>query len=415
MRLALWFLIAISAGIALGKLVIGDPGYFLVRVGGTTYESTFTVLIIFALAIFFGLWAGIRFFLLLFQAPTKFQQGMARRREMSAREDLDRGILELAEGRWERGEKFLSRSAKFSRTPILNFLGAARAAQLQSAHERRDNYLRAAHEQNPAATIAVLLTQAELQMAHGQFEHALATLRRVQELKPGHPYGLCLLARLHEIMAEWDLLEMLLPRLRKLREIKPVEMDRLETLVLCERLRSASTQGTASLQEIFKAAPRKLRSKLQVVREYANALQKVGNDDFAEKVLRDALKSNWNSELVDLYGKLDTRSPGKVLSRIEGWLRDRGDDPDLLLAAGRLCAAAKLWGKAREYLERSIRVHPTRAAFVELGELLKDLGQPEAAMLAFHQGLALRVGAELTDDDPTISLQDLPALTSGNN
>jgi HemY protein len=393
-------------------LIIEDPGYFLLRVGGTTYESTFTVLIIFTLAGFFALWAGIKFFLLLFQSPVKIQQGLARRREHSAREDLDRGILELAEGRVERGEKLLSRSAKFSRTPILNFLGAARAAQLQGAHERRDNYLRAAHEQNPDAIIAVLLTQAELQMAHGQFEHALATLRRVQELKPGHPYGLRLLARLHEVMGEWNLLEMLLPRLRKISSIKPAEVDRLETLVLCERLRSASSQGTATLQEIYKAAPRKQRSKIQVVREYADALQKVGNSEAAEKVLRDALKSNWNTELVHMYGKLKPGKPDKALSRIEGWLPDRGDDPNLLLAAGRLCASANLWGKAREYLERSIRAQPTRAAFVELGELLKDLGQPEAAMLAFHQGLAIKEKHELTDDDPTISLQGFPALTS---
>ena len=61
----------------------------------------------------------------------------------------------------------------------------------------------------------------------------------------------------------------------------------------------------------------------------------------------------------------------------------------LLLACGRLCLKSKLWGKARGYLEASIGVGPSAAAYRELGALLESMGEQRQAMECFKSGLEI--------------------------
>jgi HemY protein len=61
----------------------------------------------------------------------------------------------------------------------------------------------------------------------------------------------------------------------------------------------------------------------------------------------------------------------------------------LLLTLARLCLQAKLWGKARSYLEESIAILPKVAAYQELGLLLEQLGEPDKALECFRTGLGL--------------------------
>ena len=61
----------------------------------------------------------------------------------------------------------------------------------------------------------------------------------------------------------------------------------------------------------------------------------------------------------------------------------------LLLAAGRSCIRNELWGKARSYLESSLAIRPTPEAYHELGQLMLQLGEKEAATSAFAKGLTL--------------------------
>ena len=82
-------------------------------------------------------------------------------------------------------------------------------------HERRDAYIRLAHENMPSADVAVSLTQAELQLADHQLEQALATLRHLRSVAPKHTYVLRLLRRLYEQLGDWEHLRELIPELRR--------------------------------------------------------------------------------------------------------------------------------------------------------------------------------------------------------
>ena len=58
-----------------------------------------------------------------------------------------------------------------------------------------------------------------------------------------------------------------------------------------------------------------------------------------------------------------------------------------MLALGRLCRKAKLWGKARSYLETSLGIEESRVGWLELAGMLDELDEKEAADDAYRKGL----------------------------
>ena len=72
----------------------------------------------------------------------------------------------------------------------------------------------------------------------------------------------------------------------------------------------------------------------------------------------------------------------------EQWLKKHPDDPYLLLSLGRLCKQRKLWGKARDYLEKSLIYDSSNLeTYLELGELSENLEEPLQALVWFKKGL----------------------------
>src|SRR5512134_2717292 len=68
------------------------------------------------------------------------------RRQARARDDLDRAVLEMAAGRWKDSEELATRTAANAVSPATHWLLAARAAELQGAVSRRNDWLARARE-----------------------------------------------------------------------------------------------------------------------------------------------------------------------------------------------------------------------------------------------------------------------------
>jgi len=119
---------------------------------------------------------------LIKKASGLFGEKRSERLTEKARHSLEQGLIELSEGRFEKAEKILLQKVEHNENALLAYLAAARAAQHQGAHDRRDDYIRRAHQSAPDADIAIGLTQAEMQMDHNQFLQALATLNHLNVL-----------------------------------------------------------------------------------------------------------------------------------------------------------------------------------------------------------------------------------------
>jgi HemY protein len=342
-----------------------------------------------ALALGFAvLYIAVRLLAGTWHLPLRLSYWQRQHRALRARRRTNRGLIALAEGNWSRAERDLSRSAKTSETPLINYLGAARAAQKQDAEGRRDQYLSQAYQSMPDAELAVGLTQAEVQLSQGQMEQALATLRHLRGIAPKHAHVLYLLKKLYEKLQSWDDLRDLLPELRRHHVLDPNDLEALEHQVHRMRLATAANQ-LEQLQQCWDEMPKSLRHAPDLIHDYASQLMQLGAEHEAEQQLREALKKQWDPQLIRLYGQVRGENLNQQLATAELWLKEHEHNPELLLALGRLCLYNQLWGKARSYLEASLGMDARAETYCELGNLVQQLGETEKAAEYFRQGLDL--------------------------
>lgn len=389
MRNIIYALLIFSALILaplVANYLMEDNGYVLVRFHEWALEMSVPAMIIVLVVLYFLLrLAGI-----LWRGTWGIGKAAREIRKRQAQKRMTNGLIQISEGNWLQGERLLIRSAGLSETPLLNYLGAARAAQLQGAYDRRDRWLQLAYDNEDAATTAVLLTQAELQLERDQHEQALATLRKLEEIAPGNEKGLGLLAHLYAHLGEWRQLTELMPRLQKNRNLpqeKLAHWSRQAHAALF--LEAGASSNSEEVQRTWKQLPRFLRKNKDIVRAYVLGLCKAGNHALAATTIKNQLKREWDPELVALYGELELDDASRQLAQTESWLKTRANDPVLLLAAAKLAIRNKLWGKARSYLEASIAMQPTVQSYDTYGRLLEQLGETSLASDAFRKGLAL--------------------------
>lgn len=383
MKIGFIVVLALVAAAVVAHFLLQDPGYVVINFRQYVIEMSVPVLLAGVLLILFVVWFVVQ----VLRAPRRLGEAAGRYRSGRAGARLTRGVIEIAEGNFARGERLLARTASKSDAPLLNYLQAARAAHLLGRNDRRDDWLRQAYEHAPEAASAVLLTQAELQLDQTQYEQALATLRMLQEKSPNHSHALNLLGRVYYRLEDWEQLAALLPRLRKHGRLDPAVLEKWSVRVYRESLDKAGDAD--ALTAAWKEVPKNLRQDITLLEAWYSGLIRTGQHDQAEKAIAADLKREWRTPLVRLFGILESSHPGKQLGRAEGWLRSHPDDIELLLTAARLCLRNELWGKARSYLETIISLRPTPEAYQELGRLLARLGEDEAAAEAYRAGLSL--------------------------
>ncbi len=391
MRRLFLLLAVILAAAGIAAWAHQDPGYVFISRAPWSVELSLSLAAALLLLAFVLFYLLVRLVRAGAVAPRRLREWRRQRRALGGLALVRRGEIELAEGRWRAAERHLARAGRRGASSLVAYLGAARAAQRQHAHRRRDAYLRQAHESEPDADQAVLLTQAELQIAHRQHEEALASLMHLRSLAPRHAYVLALLARLYREMEAWDDLVALLPQLRRQGAMAPEDITTLAREAHTALLQRAREEGDRErLRAVWAAIPREQQKEAALLLIYASGLHEQGGDDEAEPLLRRWLKGHWDTTLVRLYGCLETRDTGRQLSAAERWLSEHERDPHLLLTLGRLAHRHSLWGKARRYLEASINSHPTPEAYRELGRLLEEaFDDPATAMDCYRAGLLL--------------------------
>ena len=147
----LLLIIVVLAGVL---LVRDDPGQLMLRYRDYSVETTLAFAVLILVLLVIAMHYSFRFLRGLWHLPGSIKNLSKKRRYDKARRQLNQGLIDLAEGRFEQAENHLIRLVDFSESPLVHYLGAARAAQLQGKHDARDNYLKAAHDANPDAGLA---------------------------------------------------------------------------------------------------------------------------------------------------------------------------------------------------------------------------------------------------------------------
>jgi HemY protein len=381
--------LALVIGGLLAHLLLDDPGYVAVRAGHTLFETTLPA----ALLALFGFLLLMRSLLLAAGSRRRLAQLRAERRKRRAREDLQRGLLDLAAGNWKRSEELLTRAVGDADAPVVNYLVAARAADLQDAVQRREQWLARAQESAPEERAPALVTSAEMQMRRGQNDAAVTTLEQLDASGDINSRGLELLARLYQKLGRGDRLSELAPRLRNAKELPEQQVNELLAQAQLEELRIIGERGDRpALDQAWEALPRAVRRLPKAAVAYARGLMTSRDHAAAEKLLRETIDDSRDTAAIRLYGDVNLPDPLVALDRAESWLRGAPEDPDLLLTCARLCLRSELIGKARSYLEAGLARRPNPEASLLLADLLESIDEPARSSTVLREAVARSAG-----------------------
>ncbi|MCM2973539.1 heme biosynthesis HemY N-terminal domain-containing protein [Larsenimonas suaedae] len=387
-KLILFIVIGLAVGALFGQLMLSTPGYFLIRVGDTSIQTSFWLGLIVLFVLFWVLYALVRILSSLRRPVGRLKRWNNRTRNRQAMHRTVQGLVALAEGHWKKAEKSLVRSADDSSAPLINYLSAALAAHYQGRYDQSETLLKKAHGSTEGADTAVSLIQAQLMLDREQHEQAVATLTRIEKQLPEHPQVLKLLKQAYLSVGDWDGLRRLMPRLERHNLVSDEERRTLERSAYLASIRNASGdyRRLDEVRQLWAEMPDSLRNDPELVLIYVESLYKAGEENQAERLLRQTLKEHWDAALVLRYGLLNVDVERQQM-HAEKWAEERPQDPDLMLTLGRLALRNQQWEKAREYFEASYRSRPDRMACAELARLYTSLGEREKAQKYYRQSV----------------------------
>ncbi|MGB3382192.1 MAG: heme biosynthesis protein HemY, partial [Rhodanobacter sp.] len=169
----------------------------------------------------------------------------------------------------------------------------------------------------------------------------------------------------------------------------------LETQILADTLQAAP--DGAALNTLWSQLPKAQRRPPTVVDAYARRAAFFGLMLPAMDELESALRREWSPRLIETWGLLAGDDLESRLRRAEAWLDVHPNDAHLLLALGRMCVRLKLWGKARQYLERSLALEPVAGAWEALGDTFAGQGDAAEAQRCYRNALAMTRGEAVRD------------------
>jgi HemY protein len=398
MKILIIIFIALICASLLGFLVINDTGYILINISEWSIQMSLVFFLAVILFLFFLIYTGLRMIFRILDMPASLRAWRTQQRQKLSEKYLSDGLIALVEGRWKAAENALIKGVKYTNTPLINYLCAARAAQRQGKVEHRDYYLKQAGTGESKTEIAIGLTQAELQINEQQTEHALATLMHLREQHPNQKQVKLMLLKTYSELHAWRDVLAILPELdrKKLLPKENIIAAKLEAYagLLREAGENANKQN---LEQIWHEIPKKLRKEIHLIEVYSREKLMFADSVECETLLKAAIKHKWDAEIVRLYGLVQGKDTVKQLSFAESLLGNHARDAVLLLTLGRLAMRNSLWGKATAYLKESIQVNPVPEAYRELAILLERQGDYSAASSYYQQGLTLATSVEKHD------------------
>ncbi len=394
MRALFWLLVLAAMAVGLALAARYNEGYVLLVLPPWRAEVS--------LNLFLVLWAGGVFVIYLLARavshtlalPRAVAEFRRRRQQDKAARALRDAWRLLQEGRY--GHALRAAEKVPADDPAAGMLALA---GWRAAHAMRDVAriaewsARLRDHADKDLEAARLMTEAEFAIEDRRFDDARVALRDFAAREGRHIAALRLSLRAEQGAGHWREVARLVRQLEKHQALTPEQAAPIRGRALREALRELR-DDPSGLMRYWRQLDEADRALPSLALETARALMAAGDCREAQRVIEDSLEEHWDSALVLAYGECGKpgEPAGDVLGRIaqaEKWLQRLPRDGDLLFTLGRLCRQQQLWGKARSYLEAALAIAPTRAAHVELAQLLEQLEESALAVRHFRAAAVL--------------------------
>ncbi|MBI5919627.1 MAG: heme biosynthesis protein HemY [Nitrosomonadales bacterium] len=380
MKLLVWFLVLAAAAVAL-TLASHNPGYVLLVYAPYRIELSLTLFTFGLFGLFVLSFLAAQLLTTALNLPEKVRQFRAGRAQEKKQSAMLEALTAFFEGRYAAAEKAATRTMELGEAPGVMPIIAARSAHKQREFERRDAYL-ASLETEPALR---LLAKAQFMLDQQQPQSALEALHALEDSGVKNHIGAQHLEfKAQQMARNWDAVLELSAQLEKRDALDVTVAAQIKQQAWLEKVR-AQRQDSSALMAVWKTVPGEFRHRAKIAATAARAFIELGNCRSAQQVLVYALEAQWDSELVALLGDCQEGDIVAQIEQAEKWLEDHTQDAGLLLALGKLCLNQGLWGKAQSYLDASLSIAPSSAAYNALGRLAEKLHCPEEAFKYYHQ------------------------------
>ena len=395
MKLILLLMIAFGAAIGFAAITKDANGYVRIHLDPYTIEANIWIFILGAIALFILGYILFRLIGWIFGTKKRVGKWKQKKDEASAGKSMQKGYIDLIEGKWDSAQKQLIAKVDKSPAPVLNYLAAAHAAQQNGDPTSRDEYLKQAYEKDPSSKVAVDLTQARMQYEAGDLDEAKNTLTRLLFHVPKSEQVQRMLLAVNQERGDYTGVLEQLPKLKKLSNFNADEALTTEREACVSLLKNAQNEGFEQIDKMWNSLSKKQRQIPELVNQYAYDLLDAGEEEQCENLLRQTLRKNWDTDLAYTYGLVKQDAP-RQLRLAEGWLNNQPQDPNLLLTLGRLAFRSESWEKARTYYQQAITAGASQEANRELGQLLENLGENDKALEYYRSGLEQALPAPKT-------------------
>lgn len=383
MKSVIWIVILFAVAVGLALAAGAYSGNVYVVVEQTMLRVNLHAFVVGLLLFVVVLYMLVRLIAGLLGMPDRMQRFGTARKGRQAALALNQAGLAYFEGRFQKAEQeaakvLANREAGDNRTLAL-MLGAHAADQMDDV-ALRDRYLKDIETLPEKQQLSRHLLLAESALNRRDYPEAEQNLNAAARINA----NLTRLVRLQLRYAfdHGNALEVLSTsdKLAKAGAVNDFEAAEYQTWAYRRLLALVSDAG--GLKACLKRIPESLKSGSLSV-PIAEKYERLGLYEQAVKWVKEHYPESRNAELLrpfaDSVRFLSSREQQKAIDTADGWLKADPDNAGLLLCLGELAYGGQLWGKAQGYLEASLSVKPTSAAYLALAKVYDATEQGEKA------------------------------------
>jgi len=390
MRYLAWILGLFALAVAFVS-VIHDAAYVLLVYPPYRVELSLTLFVILLLLVFVSVHVLLRLIAGMLQVPAYVRKFRADRAQKKSRKLLDEELAAFFEGRYADAEKAAAKAMEMGDDSVFHPIIAARSAHELHEFKERDAYLSEVGGKTKGDASIRLTTTGRFLLDQHDPVGALDALQALRDSGvKDHVGALSLEMKAHQQAGNWNEVLNALYQIEKLGGIDATQAEQLRQQAWLGQIRQQT--DLQELTRCLKNIPADYKRRGKIAATAARALIRLGGDSLARQLLADSLNAQWDSELVAVYGDCHTDDVVAQIRQAEKWLVLNSQDAGLLLALGKLCSHQQLWGKAQNYLDASISIAPSQAAYTALAELAEKMGKSGEASRYRQQAMGMKAG-----------------------
>jgi len=383
MRMLFWVLVLAALGVAAALAAQFNDGNVVLLVPPYRIDLSLNLFLLLLALLLLAVYWLARLAHKLAEFPRRVAAYRYSRELLGSLRALRVAVLASIEGRYARVERAARDAQSSPEGSALAALLAARAAHRMQEYGRRDDWLERA-EADSGVQMARLVSSAEMFTETRETERAQQAIIEMQRSGGRHIHASRIALGVNAQAQNWDEVLKGVRLLGKRRALHEASAQGYRLAAYRGRLEDRLLDADDLVAECRRIPADELR-RPELATEAARMLDAVGRGEVAAELIEAALNEQWDTRLVELYGRIDAPPYRERIERASNWLGEHGNDAALLRTLGLLCEREQLWGKAIGFLNQSRSLQPAGETSLALARIAEATGDKDGASQHYRE------------------------------